>query len=475
MKKKKRTIAVKMTKKQRDPVLEKHMKKARMLQQALDDISIVHALNIASAHGDSLDTILNILTERTKKAFQSRGASVYMLSPNKRSLTLLLTPMIKAIIKTMKSTFKIPVPDAITIILHENSYYREIIDRGMPGIIDDDRSIKRMIQEFSDDPVLSKLIPKIHKFLQIRSVMFAPLIVADEPIGIIDISRKTPFTDHDLKRFAFIAQGIIPILSLYKSQRAYDEGRELFTEFVHAADQGFVFCDSNLNITDINDHLLRIFNLEKNDILGMNLIDLNLGALESGRYDEYLKVLQTGEPVTFTKVPTPPEFGDRYLRVKARRIGDNLILIVDDITDQHLDEQILRESETRMRSIIENQTDLICRFTANKILTFVNTAYCEYFGKSKWELIGTSFLDLIAEKDRSFVIADIDRLDLEHQVGTLEERVLMPDGSIRWQQWINRAVFDETGTIIEYQSVGRDITDLKIGKTKSKKNVKRKA
>jgi PAS domain S-box-containing protein len=473
MKKKKRTIAVKKPKKQRDTVLEKHIKRERTLQQALDDISIIHALNIASAHGDSLETILNILAERTKKAFQSHGASVYMLSPNKRSITLLLTPTIKAITKTMKSTFKIPVPDSITIILHENSYYREIIDRGIPGIIDDDRSIIRMIQEFSDDPVLSKLVPKIHKFLHIRSVMFAPLIVANEPIGIIDISRKTPFTVHDLERFTFIAQGIIPILSLCKSQRAYDEGRELFTEFVHAADQGFVFCDSNLNITDINDHLLRTFNLEKNDILGMNLIDLNLGALESGRYDEYLKVLQTGEPISLAKVPTPPEFGDRYLRIKACRIGDNLILIVDDVTDQHLEEQHLRENETKMRSIIENQTDLICRFTSDKILTFVNTAYCDYFGKSKWELIGTSFLDLIAEKDRSFVIAEIDKLDIEHQVGTLEERVIMQDGSIHWQQWINRAVFDETGTIIEYQSVGRDITDLKTGKTKSKK--KRKA
>jgi signal transduction histidine kinase len=37
----------------------------------------------------------------------------------------------------------------------------------------------------------------------------------------------------------------------------------------------------------------------------------------------------------------------------------------------------------------------------------------------------------------------------------------MPDGSIRWQRWSDRAIFDEKGRIVEYQSVGRDITEQK--------------
>ncbi|GET39321.1 response regulator [Microseira wollei] len=32
---------------------------------------------------------------------------------------------------------------------------------------------------------------------------------------------------------------------------------------------------------------------------------------------------------------------------------------------------------------------------------------------------------------------------------------------MRWTQWINRAIFDDAGCIVEYQAVGRDITDLK--------------
>ncbi len=38
----------------------------------------------------------------------------------------------------------------------------------------------------------------------------------------------------------------------------------------------------------------------------------------------------------------------------------------------------------------------------------------------------------------------------------------MPDGTTRWQQWSDRALFDEEKQVTEFQSVGRDITDRKL-------------
>jgi PAS domain S-box-containing protein len=38
---------------------------------------------------------------------------------------------------------------------------------------------------------------------------------------------------------------------------------------------------------------------------------------------------------------------------------------------------------------------------------------------------------------------------------------MLADGQIRWQRWSDRALFDENGSIIEYQSVGRDVTEQK--------------
>jgi PAS domain S-box-containing protein len=121
----------------------------------------------------------------------------------------------------------------------------------------------------------------------------------------------------------------------------------------------------------------------------------------------------------------------------------------------------LSMSEERYRAIVEDQTELICRFLPDGTLTFVNEAYCRYFGKPREELIGYSFSPLVAEEDKALVVAAFNSLDKSNQVVTYEHRVVLPDGSLRWQQWTDRLVFFESGKILEYASVGRDITERK--------------
>jgi PAS domain S-box-containing protein len=121
----------------------------------------------------------------------------------------------------------------------------------------------------------------------------------------------------------------------------------------------------------------------------------------------------------------------------------------------------LRKAEERYRSIIEDQTELVCRFLPDGTLTFVNEAYCRYFGKKSDELVGSSFMSVIPEDDRAKVKEQIFSLSIESPVETHENRVIKANGEICWQQWTNRAIFNEHGNIVEYQSVGRDITERK--------------
>jgi PAS domain S-box-containing protein len=121
----------------------------------------------------------------------------------------------------------------------------------------------------------------------------------------------------------------------------------------------------------------------------------------------------------------------------------------------------LRKAEERYRSIVEDQTELVCRFLPDGTLTFVNEAYCRYFGKKSDELVGSSFMSVIPEDDRAKVKEQIFSLSIESPVETHENRVIKANGEICWQQWTNRAIFNEHGNIVEYQSVGRDITERK--------------
>jgi adenylate cyclase len=123
--------------------------------------------------------------------------------------------------------------------------------------------------------------------------------------------------------------------------------------------------------------------------------------------------------------------------------------------------QRLRQSEARYRGVVEDQTELICRFFPDGTLTFVNQAFCRYFGKQSIELIGHTFMTLIPDEDWSLVAANWATIIQENPTATIEYRVMTPNGEVCWQQWSNRGIFDAKGCLIEYQSVGRDITKRK--------------
>ncbi len=120
----------------------------------------------------------------------------------------------------------------------------------------------------------------------------------------------------------------------------------------------------------------------------------------------------------------------------------------------------LRASEARYRGVVEDQTELICRFSPDWKLTFVNESYCRYFGVKNDEFIGHNFLRVIPIDQREEVINCLISLTPEKRFCTLEHEVIVA-GGLRWQQWTNRAIFDVAGRLLEFQSVGRDVTERK--------------
>lgn len=139
-----------------------------------------------------------------------------------------------------------------------------------------------------------------------------------------------------------------------------------------------------------------------------------------------------------------------------------IIGVIQDVTASKLAEQALRKSEARYRAIVEDhQTEMICRFLPNATLTFVNEAYCRYYGLERGQLIGSSFLAPVLEEDQELVRTQLAGLSASFPVVTFQQQVHLPGGETRWQEWVGRAILDQQNDFIEYQAVGRDITDRK--------------
>jgi PAS domain S-box-containing protein len=133
-----------------------------------------------------------------------------------------------------------------------------------------------------------------------------------------------------------------------------------------------------------------------------------------------------------------------------------------DITARKQAEVLLRESEARYRAIVDDhQTEMIRRFLPNGELTFVNETYCHYFNQKREALLGRDYLEFALKDDQGKVRSALSHLTYENPVHVSEYRVVLPNGHIRWNEWTDRAIFDETKHFVEFQSVGRDITDRK--------------
>lgn len=141
--------------------------------------------------------------------------------------------------------------------------------------------------------------------------------------------------------------------------------------------------------------------------------------------------------------------------------ADMAVCAVVDRTATYPCPRQLQMGELRYRSVVEDQTEVISRFLPDFTFIFVNEVFCRVFGKSADELIGHRWHPIPHPDDIPMIETKLRELTPGNPVVTIENRVFVANGEMRWMQFVNRGFFDAAGTLQETQSVGRDITKLK--------------
>jgi PAS domain S-box-containing protein len=142
-------------------------------------------------------------------------------------------------------------------------------------------------------------------------------------------------------------------------------------------------------------------------------------------------------------------------------IGVPLFFLAVLVQERKQIEGALADSEVRYRDLVESQTEMICRYLPDTTLTFVNEAFCRSYGRPREELIGRRFLDLMDAPAREHHVEYTAALLAHPHTSVDEHEVALPDGSVGWQQWVDHAIYDAEGQVVEIQAIGRDITERK--------------
>ncbi len=116
----------------------------------------------------------------------------------------------------------------------------------------------------------------------------------------------------------------------------------------------------------------------------------------------------------------------------------------------------LAERESTYRSIVENNSDLLCSFLPEGEIRFVNNSYADFVGKSKNECIGNNFHSFIPDAERKNIVGQLHNLIPSNPGIIIEHALHKSDGTSPIIQWNYRALFNQGGEVIEYQTAGRE-------------------
>ncbi|HEX2529558.1 MAG TPA: PAS domain S-box protein [Geminicoccus sp.] len=212
-----------------------------------------------------------------------------------------------------------------------------------------------------------------------------------------------------------------------------------------------------------NPEMERVFGMPLANVLGRTAAEV-FGPHEAefiAQYDQ--EVIQSGE--TSSKEEFLPDVSDYawslVLRFPIKDHAGRTMEIAGfdvDITAQKMAQERMAASEAFFRSIVEDQSEYIIRLDPNLTITFVNAAFARKRGEAREAIVARRMLDLIAPADRDAYRARLASLTTDQPTVSTEVVIAKPDGSTAHEQWTDRVIFDETGNLVGFQSVGRDVT-----------------
>lgn len=178
------------------------------------------------------------------------------------------------------------------------------------------------------------------------------------------------------------------------------------------------------------------------------------------------------DTATTLRIPHPiwdAERG-RWYQIRASAFGEypnrNVVLSREDVSAIQTAQQGLAASEARYRTIVDHQDEYVMRFTPDLELTFVNNSYCALRGASERMLLGSSLHEVVGQNDSTasqgyqakHMLKCVRKLENIEDLQRDEMYLDKPDGKRVWVSWTHQAIRDESGALVEVQSVGRDVS-----------------
>ncbi len=132
-----------------------------------------------------------------------------------------------------------------------------------------------------------------------------------------------------------------------------------------------------------------------------------------------------------------------------------------DITARKLAEEALRESEQRLRAIINQSNAGMANCDLNGRLLFANQKFCEMLGYTESELVGKTIFAITHPDDVDLTAKRFKQMVQKKRPVEMEKRYIRKDRSFIWANVCDTPVLDAAGKPASAVAVAIDITERK--------------
>jgi diguanylate cyclase (GGDEF)-like protein/PAS domain S-box-containing protein len=156
---------------------------------------------------------------------------------------------------------------------------------------------------------------------------------------------------------------------------------------------------------------------------------------------------------------------DRWVELTGRPLDfggqASSLVTAFDVTERRRAEEAMRESERRMRDILETVQLVAVLLDREGVITYCNPFFLELVGYEEEDVIGREwFSAFVPEEDRESGRATMrDRMQLGAVAAHEETAIVTRHGDRRVVAWSNTVLRDWTGEVSGTASIGADVTD----------------
>ncbi len=251
----------------------------------------------------------------------------------------------------------------------------------------------------------------------VASMILIPIRFQGKVLGVMGLSTIKPerrWSADEVSLMKVVGETFVNTISRKRSEKILIENEKKYREIFNATNEAILLHDAiNGRIIDANQAALDLFGVTPDEIINtvpQQSVVLDFGFSHPTFLESIRQAIENKQMVY--EMLARRKNGENFwaeVSLKSSEIGGDLriIAVVRDFSERKKNEEVIRQSEERFRSIIQYLTDVIWILDKDLKIIYESPSSWQVLGYEPCYLIGKSGLELIHPDDIKIVMKDL--------------------------------------------------------------------